>query len=454
MSLNLMDLLKDQVTGTLAKQASGFLGESESGVAKALGGLLPAIMGGAVERVQEPSGASGLMDLIGGLDLDKLGDIAGVFGGGASSVNGLLNSGGGIIESLLGNKVGGIVDFISNMAGLKSSSSSSLLKMAAPFVLGMIGKQVKGKGIDFLKDLILGQKDHVAKAMPAGFGNVLGFSSLGDMVGGATDAVKGAASNVGNTAKAAATGAASVAGNAAKGAADTATAAASTGMSWLKWALPLLIALGAIYMLTRNGCASDMADKAKEGIEATKDAGAAAAGAVKDAGSAAADAVADGASAVGDIAKSAFAKVDEGARAALDQINFVAGSAGSQMKEFIDGGFEGDATFTFNNLNFATGSADLDASSQTEIDNVAAILKAYPGVNITVEGHTDNTGDAAANKKLSMDRATTVVNKLRAKGIGAGRLTAMGYGSENPVADNSTAEGRAQNRRIEMKVTK
>lgn len=436
-----MDLLKDQVAGTLAKQASGFLGESESGVSKALGGLLPAIMGGAVEKVQEPSGAQGILDMIGGLDLGKMSDIAGIFGGGASSVNGLLNSGGGIVKALLGDKVGGIVDFITNMAGLKSSSTSSLLKMAAPFVMGLIGKQIKGKGIGALKDLLLGQKSHIASAMPGGLGNVLGFANLGGKLDDAADAVRGAASSAGRAAT-----------SAASGAADAAGKAASTGMGWIKWALPLLLALGAIYMFTRGGCGEKVMDKTKGAVETVAETGAAAAGAAVDVAKDAGDAVAKGAGAVADVAKAAFSKVDEGARALLDKLTFVEGSAGSQMRKYIDGGFAGDPVFRFKNLNFNTGSAELKAGSMDEIKNVAAILKAYPGVNLAVEGYTDNTGDAAKNKDLSLARATTVMNKLRTLGIGAGRLSAAGFGADNPIGDNATAEGRAENRRIEMRI--
>jgi outer membrane protein OmpA-like peptidoglycan-associated protein len=122
------------------------------------------------------------------------------------------------------------------------------------------------------------------------------------------------------------------------------------------------------------------------------------------------------------------------------------------MKAYIDGGFNGDPLFRFKNLNFASGSAKLDVAAQGEVDNVSAILKAYPGVNIEINGHTDNDGDAAKNKELSQARAQAVVARLIGKGIDAARLKAQGFGQEQPVADNGTPEGKAQNRRIEIKV--
>jgi outer membrane protein OmpA-like peptidoglycan-associated protein len=109
--------------------------------------------------------------------------------------------------------------------------------------------------------------------------------------------------------------------------------------------------------------------------------------------------------------------------------------------------------FDFDRLLFDTGSATLQPQSQDQLNNIAAILKAYPAVHLTIGGYTDNTGDAAQNLKLSQDRADSVVQQLETAGIGADRLVAKGYGEDHPVGDNSTADGRAANRRISMLVT-
>lgn len=109
--------------------------------------------------------------------------------------------------------------------------------------------------------------------------------------------------------------------------------------------------------------------------------------------------------------------------------------------------------FDFDRLLFDTGSATLQPQSQDQLNNIAAILKAYPAVHLTIGGYTDNTGNAAQNLKLSQGRANSVVNQLETMGIARSRLVAKGYGDEHPVADNSTEEGRALNRRISMLVT-
>jgi OmpA-OmpF porin, OOP family len=109
--------------------------------------------------------------------------------------------------------------------------------------------------------------------------------------------------------------------------------------------------------------------------------------------------------------------------------------------------------FDFDRLLFNTGSATLQPQSMEQLNNIAAILKAYPAVHLTIGGYTDNTGDAAINLKLSQGRADNVTAALVKRGIALDRLVAKGYGEEHPVGDNSTEAGRAQNRRISMLVT-
>lgn len=146
--------------------------------------------------------------------------------------------------------------------------------------------------------------------------------------------------------------------------------------------------------------------------------------------------------------------MDEAAKVALDKITFTAGSVGEQMMTYVNNGFEGDATFKFNNLTFDTGSAAIAGESGVEVDNLAAIMNAYPGLKIAVHGYTDNTGDAAKNVALSNARAEAVKARLIADGIDAARIMAKGHGDANPVGDNATAEGRAMNRRIEVEILK
>jgi len=110
--------------------------------------------------------------------------------------------------------------------------------------------------------------------------------------------------------------------------------------------------------------------------------------------------------------------------------------------------------FVFDNLNFETGSTKLTADSVPTVNSLVAILKAYPVVVVRLEGHTDNTGDAAANKKLSLDRAVAVKEIMITGGIADARIGTDGYGEEKPIASNDSEEGRAKNRRTELVVEK
>lgn len=102
---------------------------------------------------------------------------------------------------------------------------------------------------------------------------------------------------------------------------------------------------------------------------------------------------------------------------------------------------------------FATNKSDLNASSKASLLKFAASLKETPETDVTIYGHTDNTGSRDINLKLSNDRAQSVAGFLVSNGILKDRLTTEGKAFDEPVADNSTAEGRAQNRRVEVYIT-
>lgn len=100
---------------------------------------------------------------------------------------------------------------------------------------------------------------------------------------------------------------------------------------------------------------------------------------------------------------------------------------------------------------FATNKADLNASSKTSLQQFATVLKNNSACDVAIYGHTDNTGSDAINNPLSVNRANSVSNYLKSLGVPASQIkTVDGMGSASPVADNATAEGRKQNRRVEV----
>ncbi len=102
-------------------------------------------------------------------------------------------------------------------------------------------------------------------------------------------------------------------------------------------------------------------------------------------------------------------------------------------------------------LLFDFNKADIKPQYYKNLNNVITVLKKNPSMKVEIQGHTDNVGSAAYNLKLSEKRAQSVANYLIAHGIAASRLTVKGYGFARPVASNDTAEGRALNRRVQLK---
>ncbi|NAW58190.1 MULTISPECIES: OmpA family protein [unclassified Vibrio] len=109
-------------------------------------------------------------------------------------------------------------------------------------------------------------------------------------------------------------------------------------------------------------------------------------------------------------------------------------------------------TKTLGTGNFALNSTELKAESAAQLDDLVAFLNQHPQANVEIVGYTDTSGSAAYNQKISEKRAQSVAKALNAKGIDSSRIATRGEGENNPVADNSTREGRAKNRRVEIVV--
>ncbi|MBN1472716.1 MAG: OmpA family protein [Syntrophaceae bacterium] len=103
-------------------------------------------------------------------------------------------------------------------------------------------------------------------------------------------------------------------------------------------------------------------------------------------------------------------------------------------------------------VKFDFDKATIKAGYYKDIDDLIEVMKDYPDLQIVVEGHTDSVGSAAYNRKLSQERANAVKKYMVENGVNASRITARGYGEEEPIASNSTEQGRAKNRRVEAVV--
>ncbi len=108
--------------------------------------------------------------------------------------------------------------------------------------------------------------------------------------------------------------------------------------------------------------------------------------------------------------------------------------------------------FEIENLFFEIGKSDIKAESYSKLDEVVGFMKKFQSVKFEVRGHTDNTGGAELNQKLSESRAKAVADYLKGKGIDGSRLTSEGFGPNKPIDTNDTEAGRSRNRRVEFKL--
>jgi OmpA-OmpF porin, OOP family len=393
MAANLLTLLQSEFSSDAISRLASLLGEPETKTQAAVGAAVPAVLGALSQKVSAPTGAADVLGMIqrGGLDGTVLQSLASLWSQG-KSITDLTRTGAPLVASLFGTQQAGVVDWISSSSGMNRASVASLLSLLVPFVMNWIAKQTSATGgltPASLTGLLGGQPSWLA-SLPAGLTSALGL--------GLIDRPTPVRPEVATPAP------------------------ARSGMGWLKWAIPL-VALFAVVAGVRT-CSTGESENAAVGTTGTTAYG------------------------LGPF-------VDRTLPGGIS-IHIPENGVEAKLISFItDAGRPVDKTswFSFDRLEFETGSATLKPSSQEQLSNIAAILKAYPSAAVKIGGYTDNTGDQAANLRLSQSRADNTMNAIGALGVPSSRLAAEGYGDQHPVASNDTEEGRQRNRRVDILVT-
>ncbi|MDQ0593765.1 outer membrane protein OmpA-like peptidoglycan-associated protein [Chryseobacterium ginsenosidimutans] len=432
MSLNLIDLIKGQLGPALVSQAASQLGESESGISKAIGGLLPAILGGLANNSNNPS----VVDAI--TNASSSGILGNLLGG--SSNNSIISS---LLSAIFGGKLSGLVSSIATFAGISTNSSSSLLNMVTGATVGTIGKYAADNNLDKsgISGLLNDQKGIISTLLPAGLS--LASLNIGDWAKGYkfdndNDTIKTTASEgpkIEVTRSTTPTGTFPERNN------------NDSGSSIWKWLLPLLLLLAAGYFIWKQ-CE-------KKQTTTTMVAGDSSA-VVKDTATTLAD---TGSTTV------TTAKVDENIDLNGVSLKGYKGGMEDNMIVFLkSGGYKNakdDAAlkttwYNFDHVNFKMGSADqLEAGSEGQLQNLVAILKAYPEAKVKIGGYTDKTGDEAKNLKLSAERANYIKSWLNKQGVGSQVTGADGYGSEFATVDAKASDAeRAADRKMAVRFAK
>ncbi|HPF25547.1 MAG TPA: OmpA family protein [Steroidobacteraceae bacterium] len=403
--MNLFDLVKSQLGDDVIAKVAGTVGEDPAATAKTLtGGAVPALLAGIVNNFgNSENGAARLLDLVhaGKHDGSLLNNLAGALGGGAQT-DAVLNTGKSLMGTMLGSRGDAVADLLSSFGGVRRSSASSLLGMAIPIILGVLGKQSRSNGLNAagLLGMLSAVKSQLPSIAPPGLGAALGMADLG------------------GPATAAAPVPPPVTTAAPTPVPETAAADPERRPSLLPW---LIVPVAAILLFF--------------GLRSCQKA----------------ETVAVDTPSYAD----PVATPEPVVTAPTVELQGAVDSAAAQLLAYLQNADDTSVprTFVLDNLNFDSGTARLDTASARTLDDVGNVLGAFPAAQVELQGHTDSSGDADQNRTLSQERAAAVRSALIERGIAAERLTARGFGADNPRSSNDTPEGRAENRRTEIVVT-
>lgn len=400
---SILDGVQEFLTPSFLSRVSNQTGESEAAISKGFTAVVPTLLALIANRSSDTGFMSRLVSLASNTSSDP--EVLARTPRAVITDDASVDSGTGIGGWLSGLLPGGtssvstMTNAVARYSGLRASSAMSLLSIGGPLVLGYIGRMMRSDNLDGAKlaQRLSAERGTLAAALPAGFNAFIPGSTMT--------------------------------------AADIATAPDMTvrrtrdvvehqrkGMGWL-WPLALIL-LGLAALLwwssrARTPVTSTATNAARSATDTTR-------------------------SAARSVARSLPGGI---------ALNVPAGSMEDRLISYLAAPV-GTGLFDFDNIGFETGSATLTQQSRGQLANIARILSAYPQTRVVIEGHTDNTGNEAANVSLSQGRAESVARALQESGAPSASLTARGFGSQNPIADNSTEAGRARNRRVSLSVAR
>ncbi|MFT3748687.1 MAG: OmpA family protein [Agriterribacter sp.] len=416
MAFNLLNAVNSLFDSDLLNKAASAFGENETNIQKAISGAVPAVLTGLLAKADSNDGLQSILNVAKSAGSSNiLNNLSGLLSSAGNSFSDLTS----LVGNLFGDKLGGIANIISGFSGIKQSSASSLLNIVAPAALGVLGKHASESNMSTsgLASFLSSQKDSILSAIPSGL-NIAGALGLGSLSG------------IGSKLSSFFSGAETRVSQAAHAAANEVKEARKPN-----WLVPAILAIAAFALLLYifKGCGGSN----ETAVEPKHDPAEVKHEEVKPADLAE------------PVRESLKVKLPDGT-----EIDAYKGGIEDMLVAYLNSNaaVNKEKWFDFDDLNFETGSATITASSMKQVQNIAAILKAFPKVKIKIGGYTDNTGDSVANVKLSQSRADAVFAKLKELGSEKQLDGAEGYGPTHFVAPNDTDENKKKNRRISVNV--
>jgi outer membrane protein OmpA-like peptidoglycan-associated protein len=406
---SLVESLQGYLTPSVIHGASALVGESESSTRQTMNGAVAGVLSGITNMVSSREGTDNLASMVREGGFSSVVDNMGSFLSGSSATS-MLSSGHQLLNKIFGGNVSSVADVVGKSSGVKTSSATKLMALAAPLVLGVLGKRAATQKLDSsrLANLIMSEKSDTAAAAPAGLSKLLnpGPTVVSANAGRTREAGLSSPTHLEHFVES---------NSVAVEHAPVAHPPEKSGLGWLPLALAAFLALGLLWALRGSIEKANMGDAASRGIAT---------------------------------AKKGLEQITLPGGA---NISAAPGSINYDLAKFLgDPSAQGPKTFLFDNLNFDAATTQLTAESQPTVNDLATILKSYPNTQVQLLGYTDNTGPADANLTLSQNRADAVKALLVNQGVGAERISTQGLGQNKPVAPNDAEEGRLRNRRTEL----
>lgn len=437
MDSKILDYAKGLLGDAFSENAAGKLGEHPDNIKNAVSAIIPTIFGGLANKISnEPSFLTTLVSEAKNIFKNhSLTDLAGSVATDAKTPEG--TQAGSFLFDVFGGGFHNIIEKVASFAGIKNDSARKIFDTAQVASVGSIGKNLTEEGGDAesVKGFLHQNKAAFLSAIPA----TLGFGSL--LSGTHNTPLSSAETKTAHS-----------------DAAYHQPAHQTDKSGGNKFMTPIIltiIGLGLLIWLFR-GCWGN--EKQHDGI----------AGSQQDTTATVSEPVTDtgtNAGALDTASGNYIYNTGNQITIKLPNNSTIEGvgenSTENKLFQFLnDASVAVDTVdktkgwISFDRLYFKTSSSDLTEDSKKQLVNIATILKAFPDAAIKLGGYTDNSGNADSNLKLSGQRAQVAQDQLIADGIDKNRVTAEGYGQEHPIASNDTPEGKAQNRRIDLRVTK